>query len=358
MQRRTFLACVAGSVTARARNAATGADLLLGVDTYSLRRHCWKVMQMLDWAAAQKLDIIQATFGDFESFEPAYLKRVKEHADRVGVRLEPGFGCICDRSKGWNPRQGTPVQYLEFVIRVTRELGSPSCKVFMGNAADRAAGPVDALIEATIRALRSVRAQALDAGVKLAVENHGDLTSRELKTLIEEAGPDFTACCFDSGNAAMLGEDPVAALEVLGPYVVTSHIRDCAVYEHPRGAAVQWVALGDGSVDLPALVRGFAELCPKAPFQLEILTGFPLRVLPFLEADYWKAFPHMPASDFARFLALAKRGQPFTEGMLIARPGKLPPEFDAALRAQDLYDLERSLEYARKKLGVGIRWRL
>ncbi len=227
----------------------------------------------------------------------------------------------------------------------------------MGNAADRTAGPVEALMETTIRALRSVRSQALDAGVKLAVENHGDMTSRELKTLIEEAGTDFTACCFDSGNPAVMGEDPVAAFEVLGPYVVTSHIRDSAVYEHPRGAAVQWVALGDGSVDLGGIVRRFAEVCPKAPFQLEILTGSPARVLPYLEADYWKAFPRMPAADFARFLALAKGGQAFLGGMLIARGGKLPPEYEAALRAQQVYDLERSLEYARKKLGAGIRWR-
>jgi len=357
VRRRTFLATLSASAAAGAVQPAGRASLRLGVDTYSLYRQKWNVTRMLDWAAEQKLDMIQSTHGDFESFETAYLKRVKEHADRLGIWLEPGFGCICDRSKGWNARQGTPVKYLEFAIRVTRELGSPSCKVFMGNAADRAAGPVEALMEATIRALRSVRSQALDAGVKLAVENHGDMTSRELKSLIEEAGADFTACCFDAGNPAMLGEDPVAALEILGPYMVTSHIRDSAVYEHPRGAAVLWVALGDGSVDMEAMVRRFTELCPKAPFQLEILTGSPARVLPYLEADYWKAFPRMPAADFARFLALARRGQPFMGGMLIARPGKLPPEYEAALRAQQVYDLERSLEYARKTLGVGIRWR-
>ena len=31
-------------------------------------------------------------------------------------------------------------------------------------------------------------------------------------------------------------------LEVLAPYTVTTHIRDSAVWEHPRGAAAQWVA--------------------------------------------------------------------------------------------------------------------
>jgi hypothetical protein len=30
---------------------------------------------------------------------------------------------------------------------------------------------------------------------------------------------------------------------------------------------------------------------------------------------------------------------------------------EAALREQPRLDLERSLEYAKKKLGIGVRWR-
>ena len=40
-----------------------------------------------------------------------------------------------------------------------------------------------ACMEATIQALRSVRAEALDLGVRIAVENHsGDMQAREVKT--------------------------------------------------------------------------------------------------------------------------------------------------------------------------------
>ena len=45
-------------------------------------------------------------------------------------------------------------------------------------------------------------------------------------------------------------------------------------------------------------------------------------------------------------------------GMIIADvPGTHPPEYDAALRAQQRFDLEKGFEYARKTLDVGIRWR-
>jgi len=33
------------------------------------------------------------------------------------------------------------------------------------------------------------------------------------------------------------------------------------------------------------------------------------------------------------------------------------PVLEAALKEQQRVDLERSLEYAKKKLGVGLRWR-
>ena len=76
----------------------------------------------------------------------------------------------------------------------------------------------------------------------------------ELKTLIEEAGKDYVGACLDTGNPMWVMEDPLLTLEVLGPYTVTTHIRDSVVFEHPRGAAAQWVALGDGIVDFKKFV--------------------------------------------------------------------------------------------------------
>jgi len=92
--------------------------------------------------------------------------------------------------------------------------------------------------------------------------------------------------------------------------------------------------------------------------QLEVITGRPPTVLPYLEPDFWKAFPKAKASEFARFVALAKAGHPFTGFMVVEDGVKQPlPEFKAALREQQRVDLERSLEYAKKSLGLGARWR-
>jgi 3-oxoisoapionate decarboxylase len=130
------------------------------------------------------------------------------------------------------------------------------------------------------------------------------------------------------------------------------------IYEHPRGAAGQWVALGDGSLDLKALVARFRQVCwPGTAIHLEIITGRPPQVLPYFEPEFWKPFPKLVAADFARFVALAKKGHPFMGTMVIPGPGQQPPEIQAALKLQQKVDLERSLAYAKRELGLGVRGR-
>jgi hypothetical protein len=88
--------------------------------------------------------------------------------------------------------------------------------------------------------------------------------------------------------------------------------------------------------------------------QLEVITGRAPTVLPFLEDGYWKAFPNKPAADFARFMKLVKEGHPFMGSMMIGGSGDQPEAYQAALREQQRVDVERSVQFARDKLGVGL----
>ena len=337
------------------------APIRLGFDSYSIRAFHWKAIQLLDYAAGLKLDTIQLSgLEDYESFEPEYLARVKDHAAKVGIVIDGGMGCICPLSKSWNQKAGDPTENILRGLRVAKAVGAVSMRCYMGSAADRRGkDPIEALMESTIAVFRSVRAEALDLGVRIALENHaGDMQAHEVRIIIEESGKDAVGACLDTGNPMWVVEDPLVSLEVLAPYVVTSHVRDSAVYEHPRGASAQWTALGDGSIDFHKFMERYRELCPKAAMQLEIITGRPPQVLPYLDPDFWKAFPKAKASEFARFVALTRNGHPFTGFMVVedGAPDALP-EFTAALREQQRLDLERSLEYAKKSLGAGVRWR-
>ena len=333
----------------------------LGFDTYSVRAFHWKALQLIDYAADLKLDTVQiSSVGDYESLDSAHLERVKNHAASRGVSIDAGTGCVCPTSSSYAPKEKDPVEYTLQGLRVAHEVGAGAMRCFLGSRPDRLGPlPVEAHMEAIIKVFRAVRQQALDLNVKIALENHnGDLEAREVKTIIEQSGKEFTGSCLDAANPFWLAEDPLVTLETLGPYVVTTHVRDTAVYEHPRGCAFQWVALGDGSMDWSTFLSKYNEVCPKAPMQLEIITGRPPSVIPYLEPDFWKAFPKKNAADFARFVALVKRGHPFEKYMVIVDGMKpMPAEYAAALKEQQRLDLERSLDYAKKALGVGVRWR-
>jgi sugar phosphate isomerase/epimerase len=234
---------------------------------------------------------------------------------------------------------------------MAKDLGSKAFRVILGNHQDRLTeGGIEARIADTVKVLKACRTRSLDSGVKIAVENHaGDLRSRELVRLVEEAGPDFVGVNFDSGNALWTLEDPLAALETLAPHVLTTSLRDGQVWPSEKGVKVQWTAMGEGCVDLPTFFDRFEKHCPGVVVHIETISGF-ARELPYLEADFWKAFPEMPAADLARFEALARRGRaidPFQAPDGDARKG--------AEQAYQLADLERSIRYCRDTLGLGVR---
>src|SRR6266481_736852 len=362
MRRRTFLktAPAAAMAASAAASAGPGEGIRLGFDSYSIRNFKWKAIQLIDYAGNHKLDTIQiSSLDDYESLEPAHLKKLKDQAARYGMTIDGGIGSICPTSGSWNAKYGDPGQYVLKGLRVAKAVGAKAMRCFVGSVGERrGALPIEAHMESTVKVLRDVRSEAIDTGVKIAIENHnGDLTAREVKTIIEEAGKEFVGSNLDTGNPMWLLEDPLLTLEVLGPYVVTTHIRDSVLYEHSRGVAFQWVALGDGTMDFRRILALFKQVCPHAAMQLEIITGRPPQVQPYLEQDFWKAFPKLPAADFARYLALAKRGHPFMGTMMIAGTEKQPAKYEAAITEQQRIDLERSLEYAKRTLGVGVRWK-
>jgi sugar phosphate isomerase/epimerase len=243
MRRRTFLASApaAAMAASAAASAAPGEGIRLGFDSYSIRNFKWKAIQLIDYAGSHKLDTIQiSSLDDYESLEPAHLRKVKDQAARYGMTIDGGIGSICPTSGSWKPKEGDPGQYVLKGLRVAKAVGAKAMRCFVGSVGERRGTlPIEAHMESTVKVLRGVRSEALDIGVKIAIENHnGDLTAREVKTIIEEAGKELVGSNLDTGNPMWLLEDPLLTLEVLGPYVATTHIRDSCLYEHARGVSV------------------------------------------------------------------------------------------------------------------------
>jgi sugar phosphate isomerase/epimerase len=288
-----------------------------------------------------------------EQRDPAYLRGLRSRAERAGLALYAGTGSICPTSGAFDAKAGSAVDQTRDAIRIAQALGSPVLRCYLGRFDDRLThGGIEAHIRNTVEVCKAVRADALAAGVKLAVENHaGDMQAWELAGLVEAAGPDAVGVNLDPGNATWTLEDPVASLEILAPYVACTSIRESAVWESPEGAVVEWTAVGDGQVDFVRWARIFAERCRTVPVFVETISGL-RRPFAYNTPDFWTPWPKARAQDFARFVQLAKRGA--------ARPAPAPPPpagpaRQQAEQAQQKAELERSLAYCRQTLGLGVR---
>jgi 3-oxoisoapionate decarboxylase len=352
----TLAAGAASCITpVRGLGQAPAKKTKLGFDNFSIRACNWKAPQVLDYAASLKVDTLLLSDLDvYESLEQDYLQKLRVQAERAGIELQAGTTSICPTSQSYNQKKwGQAEDHARLLIRTAKRLGSSVARCYLGTRSDRASdGGITRHIEAMIKILKAVQSEAEDAHVKIAVENHaGDMQAWELAGLIEAAGKRFVGATMDPGNAAYTVEDPLVNLEILGPYALTTGIRDTAAWETESGAKCMWANMGQGNVDWKAYVKRYQEICPDTPFVLEIISYKWANEAPYLKPEFWSRFPQARAHEFARFLAFVKRGKPYE--LPPSRPTGAPsPELE---QAQQKFDLEHGLKYCREVLGLGLK---
>ena len=312
----------------------------LGLDTYSLRSQSWTAFQQLDYCASHGVQVVH--FSEprlIGGLERAHLERVHAHADSLGVEIEVGMLSICPTSGIFDPSQGTAEEQLGRMIDAAIVCRSPIVRCVVGNAFDRRMpGGIEGHIEEALKVLRAVRSRVMDAGLKIALENHsGDMQARELKAVVEAAGADYIGVCIDSGNACWAIEDLHLTLDTLAPYVLTSHMRDSALWMTPSGVVGQWTRMGEGSVDIERYIRSYVAKCPGRAVSLELIMHRQ-RAFDYHDPEFWSAYRSTPAWEFARFLTLAEKGAP-------------RPDVDASL-AERVEDVDGSLQWLRGVLST------
>jgi 3-oxoisoapionate decarboxylase len=323
----------------------------LGVNTYCLRFWKWNDRQLFDFCVKEKLDAIFLQDSlDAGVMDPKHWAEVRAWAQDAGLHIETGGPALL----------GESVATLRKHIERAHAMGATMVRARLAN--DRYTmppGPVDRHVETGIRMLKEVRQQVLDAGLKIGIENHKDVQAWRTRQLIEGAGTDFVGSYLDTGNPVFVAEDPMTTVEELGPLALTFHLRDSVVYEHPEGIAVQWVPLGEGTVDFKALVAKAAELMPPQVYiYCKPITARPPVVLPVCGDEFWaKWFPNARSRDLARFEALARKGRPWNKPHLMADLPEVRDQYLDALRVQQMAHMQQSLSYCRKDLNLGVRWR-
>jgi len=183
--------------------------------------------------------------------------------------------------------------------------------------------------------------------MKLAIENHKGWRAAEHAAWVKQIGSEYVGVCYDFGNNLALCEDPQETYRLLAPLTVYVSFKDMAVAPYEEGFLLSEVALGEGILDIPGMVKGLQQRDPNMIFALEMITREPLKI-PVYSRKYWATFDDayspLPGRDLARVLDLART----SKKALTTTAGRSPAD---ALKLED--DLiNRSIAYARKNLSL------
>jgi sugar phosphate isomerase/epimerase len=185
--------------------------------------------------------------------------------------------------------------------------------------------------------------------VKLAIENHKGWRAAEHVRWIQRVGSEWVGACYDFGNNISLCEDPAETLRLLAPVTIYASFKDMAVAPYDEGFLLSEMALGEGMLDIPGMVRVLQQKDPDMIFALEMITRDPLKIPVFTE-KYWATFDDsyspLPGRDLARILEIVRTTPPKT-------PLTTTSGLDAAagLRLEDEL-VNRSIAWARQHLKL------
>jgi len=123
-----------------------------------------------------------------------------------------------------------------------------------------------------IKALKEAAKILEDHDMVFAVENHCDFTGEELAEILCEVDSKCVGAAFDTGNAFTVFSDPMKEVKYLAPFTVATHIKDMKIIQNETRDFTGYgrtpflpvgCALGEGNVDIPAIIDELIENCPN-----------------------------------------------------------------------------------------------
>ena len=119
---------------------------------------------------------------------------------------------------------------------------------------------------------------AEELGIELLIETHGVVTDSvdSMAALLDALGSEDTVgICLDTGNSWLGGAEPIDYVNTFGARIKHVHWKDMGQEWHERrgevyGCGMATIPLGDGVVDVPAVVQALQNIGFDEPTTLEV----------------------------------------------------------------------------------------
>jgi len=254
----------------------------IGIDSYCYHRYFGEIYgnqedpgkrityeDFLNRAIEMGVDGVSLETCFFESREDDYFKKLREIIDRGNLECVVAWGHLDGLEGGTNLEAAKD---MESHFRTCEILGAKVMRM-VGSSLTFRNDPHRPQMERIAKIMKDSVKRAEDHGIKFAMENHFDFTADEILEIFDDVGSDYYGMTFDIGNSLRIGDEPVKAVRKLAKYIHATHTKDVApVY----GADPQdWdyfasVPVGQGVIDMPAVIKTLTELGYDGLFAVEI----------------------------------------------------------------------------------------
>jgi len=189
----------------------------------------------------------------FETLDDGYMKELKSELDEYGFDRVFAWGHPDGLERGKNEQAFAE---MKACIPKAKLIGADVMRV-TGSSLMFRHEPHGPQIEALTKQFQEAVKIAEDYEIKLAVENHIDYTADEILQIVQNVGSPNFGVNFDTGNFLRLLDDPIRAMEILAPYVLSVHLKDLQV-NNRMARPTDWfyfsgVPVGEGLIDNKAL---------------------------------------------------------------------------------------------------------
>jgi sugar phosphate isomerase/epimerase len=286
----------------------------VGLDNYGLFPLDLSPLDSLRWALAHQADGVS-----FSGLTPTWQSRL----DASSLRDLRAFAADHGLYLEWGGAQHIPRAMTSWArkdlfemnrgaARQAAALGATVVRSCSGGLMrwDAANPPTDVLLRETAEALRAQQTMLRDYGVVLAIETHFEFTSFELLRLFDlcEAEPGGSlGICLDTMNLMTMIEHPVMAAGRLLPWVVSTHMKDGGVLNASDGLVTFPAPVGNGVVELAAIVGMLDAL--ERPVHLSVEDHGGSFALPIHDGAFLSRFPDLAGAELRALLELAETTQ-------------------------------------------------
>lgn len=246
----------------------------IGVDTESL--HLWlqnkkiDIYGFIDLAVQMGFDGVMINLiakknqteglGALGRNDPAHIRKVGAYIRERGMFVELAA-------------RGTEYEHLRELLTVAKLVGAKTIRTFVMSGGGYSTGNLGGTFEQERffqagEDLKRIVPLLEEYDIQLAIENHELETGQEIRRLVEAVDSPRVGVLFDVGNPMMAWEEPQEALEEILPYLKSTHIKDHIVCEHEGEPVVCGAALGEGNIDLEAIV---GRICQEGSLEHLIL---------------------------------------------------------------------------------------